>query len=171
MSETLDFQLLMAGLYAFISGMLGYFVGWLLNWTGYFALHKWAYDIKADKNSLVTAYVMTKTVLDNKILMYRGQLNEYYQKSDGTLSYVVMSECTKFVMHSTESEMHMSEQLTLFSAEHADNVLAKKTYLIIDGENIANVLIERSPPITETEKGRAALDRALSDAAGQEDLP
>jgi hypothetical protein len=65
-----------------------------------FALHKWIYDIidYGRKGRIVTASIMTTISEDNKIIMYKGRVHEFFLDTDGKLAYVVLKNCAKFFM-------------------------------------------------------------------------
>ena len=65
----------------------------------FLARHQWAYDLKKkDGGGLVTAYVMTKTIENNRILMYKGRLKEFYLNIEGQFAYVILTNCYRFYM-------------------------------------------------------------------------
>jgi hypothetical protein len=45
---------------------------------------------KTRRRRLVTAYLMTNAVQNNKVLLYKGDLAEFFQKKEGQFEYVVL---------------------------------------------------------------------------------
>jgi hypothetical protein len=150
------------GLYVIGAGAGGFAAGWAMARTGLFATHKWAVELKTSKDALVTAYVMTNTVLDDKVLMYRGGLTEFYLKPDGSISYIVLNDCRRFSMSPQGEELRAGRQLSLFDKqdEHAPRTWSR---FAIDSASISNILFEKSPALSETKAGQEALRKALED--------
>jgi hypothetical protein len=126
----------------------------------FLATHKWIYDVidANRKGGVITAYVMTTISQDNKILMYRGRLQEFFLSQDGKLSYVVLKNCARYYMNFEEKFPLTSEQLNLFGSKQDGRPKTMWDYLVIEGTNIANVLFDPSPEIKQTKEGEQALE-------------
>src|SRR5262249_34556041 len=129
----------------------------------FLATHKWIYDIiDADrKGRIVTAFVMTNTTQNNRVLMYRGRVQELFLGADGKLSYIALRNCARYYMMFEGTEPMTSNQLELFGTKQRTRSTALSAFLLIDGSNIANVLFDSSPEIIESAEGERALDEAL----------
>jgi hypothetical protein len=116
--------------------------------------------------TIVTAYVMTTTAQNNQSLMYTGVLSEFYLTVDGSLTYVILKNCSRFFMKMDGEDPITTAKLKLFGS--AQESRQSWDYLFIDAKNIANVLFDPSPEIKTSDRGTQALDRALADlkAAG-----
>jgi hypothetical protein len=128
------------------------------------AVHKWIYDIidRDRKGGIVTAFVMTTIVENNRILMYRGRVHEIFLGIDGKISYIALKNCSRYYMILEGSEPTTSKQLELFGSRVRPQALWD--YLLIDGANIANTLFDSSPEIKETTEGAEALEAAFREA-------
>lgn len=126
----------------------------------FLATHKWIYDVidANRKGGVITAYVMTTISQDNKILMYRGRLQEFFLTPDGKLSYVVLKNCARYYMNFEEKFPLTSEQLNLFGSKQDGRPKTMWDYLVIEGTNIANILFDPSPEIKQTKEGELALE-------------
>jgi len=129
----------------------------------FLATHKWIYDIiDADRKGRIdTAFVMTNTIQNNRVLMYRGRVQELFLGSEGKLSYVALRNCSRYYMMFEGMEPITSTQLELFGVKQRTRSTALWDYLLIDGSNIANILFDSSPEIIESAEGERALDEAL----------
>jgi hypothetical protein len=151
-----------------ITALVGLGVGWLFSFLAhlyslpFLITHKWINQVRlAMKSGLVTAYVMTNTVENNKVLMYKGILAEFYQQKEGKFEYVVLKSCSRYFMTFDQAAPKTGEQLQLFASQigRPEGVW---DFLQIEGANIANILFDPSPQIVETKQGTAALDTALA---------
>jgi hypothetical protein len=126
----------------------------------FLATHKWIYDVidSNRKGGVITVYVMTTVSQDNKILMYRGRLQEFFLGPDGKLSYVVLKNCARYYMNFEDKFPLTSEQLNLFGSKQDGRPKAMWDYLVIEGTNIANILFDPSPEIKQTKEGELALE-------------
>jgi hypothetical protein len=140
--------------------------GVVSGWLRFLATHQWIYDIiNANREGrFVTAFVMTTLVENNRVLMYRGRVHEFFLKNDGTLAYIVLRNCSRYHMTFEGNVLETSRQLELFGRNQARRSAGVWDRLFIDGGNIANVLFDPSPEvtITQTEEGAAALNAELS---------
>jgi hypothetical protein len=127
----------------------------------FLATHKWINEVMRSMNQgLVTAYVMTTTIENNRVLMYKGVLAEFYLNPDGKFTYVVLKTCSRYYMKFEDTAPVTSAQLQLFD-ERRERPEGSWEYLLIDGANIANILFDPSPRIVETPAGEKALEEAL----------
>lgn len=132
----------------------------------FLAHHKWIYDIvDADrKRGIITAYVMTNIVdSESRIIMYGGRLHDIFLSAEGSISYLILKNCSRYYMTFKDGELVTSKQLNLFSKQgtRPANVWDR---LLIEGTNIANVLFDSSPEIKGQAEGAEALDRAFQQA-------
>lgn len=153
--------------YVLVTALVGLGLGCLASWAvskGYLPLlvtHKWINQVRRSMNDgLVTAYVMTTTMQNNKVLMYKGVLAEFFQKKEGQFEYVVLSGCSSYFMTFDEASPHTGTHKDLFS-NHPDRPKGAWDFLQIEGANIANILFDPSEPLVETTAGTEALDTAL----------
>jgi hypothetical protein len=148
-----------------IAGLLvGWGVGWLIvqGFLPFLATHKWInVVIRSMNEGLVTAYVMTTIVENNRILMYKGVLAEFYLSPDGKFTYIVLKTCSRYYMKLEDAAPITSTQLQLFD-ERKERPEGSWEYLLIDGMNIANILFDPSPQIVESPAGEQALEAALN---------
>jgi NADH:ubiquinone oxidoreductase subunit 5 (subunit L)/multisubunit Na+/H+ antiporter MnhA subunit len=149
-----------------ISGLLlGCAFAWAVanGWLPFLATHKWINEVmRSMRRGLVTAYVMTTTKENKRVLMYKGILAEFYLSPDGKFVYVVLKTCSRYYMKFEEDAPTTSEQLHLFGARQADRPQQLWDYLLIDGANIANILFDPSPQISETDEGKKELEKAIA---------
>jgi hypothetical protein len=109
----------------------------------------------------VTAYVMTKEKFEDRILMYQGVLKEFYLSGDGHLSYVVLTDCSRYYMRLEEDNPRTTHRIDIF---REGQMQRKWNYLAIDGTCIANIVFDKSPEIRRTPGGDEALKKALREA-------
>lgn len=154
--------------YVVATAIVGLVAGWcaasliVFGWFRFLATHKWAYDLIRDargSDKVVTAFVMTSTVENNRVLMYKGRLQEFYLNSEGQFAYVVLRNCSRYYMKFEGDSPTTGDQLPLFGSE----TQPKRTwnYLIIAGDKIANILFDPTPEIQQSTKGLEALRAAL----------
>jgi hypothetical protein len=168
-------RILPVSLYLLATALAGLGAGCVASWgaiNGYLPFlikHKWINQVKLSlREGLVTAYVMTTLVENNRALMYKGILAEFYQDADGKFAYVVLKTCSRYFMTFEETSPRTGEQLQLFGATQAERQDRVWDFLHIDGKNIANILFDPSPQIVETNEGTAALDTALQEYLRQQ---
>lgn len=104
---------------------------------------------------------MTKIVENNRILMYKGQLSEYYLTSGGQFNYLVLSKDSRFFMIFDGKEPSTGKQLELFR-NSPSNAGRMWDYLMLHGDSISNVLFEKVPEVTSTSASQKELDEAIS---------
>jgi hypothetical protein len=149
-------------LYTIVMAGVGWLLGWLAAASPFFARHKWISTVnRSMKEGLVTAYVMTTTVQNGRALMYKGVLAEFYLTVDGSLTYIVLKNCSRYLMKIEGDEAKTTAQLKLFG--NAQDTRESWDYLFIDAKNIANILFDPSPEIKTSDKGNEALENALAE--------
>jgi len=126
------------------------------------AKHKWVHDLSTSDKSFVTVYIMTKTIENNRCLMYKGRLVEYYLRPDGFFSHVVLKNCSKFFMSFDGEEPKLTKQFSLFDETRRASI--EWDYLSIDGANIANALFDKTGPLVPSAEGEKALNDAIAQA-------
>jgi hypothetical protein len=147
-----------------VGGAIGYAAGWAVMSGPLRVLgtHKWAYDIiKQKREGIVTAYLMTNTIENNKVLMYAGHLKDFYLDANGCFAYVVLEHCSSFYMDFGNHVPTLGEKRSLFRVPAAG--VRRLGDLVVNGENIANILLDSLGSIDEAEEGTKALDDALAE--------
>ena len=130
-----------------------------------FARHKWIYEIiyvSRHEQANVQAHVMTHIRQDGRVLMYRGYLEEFYFAPDGSISYLLLNKCHRLYLHLNERSPETSPDqhiLPLANSESAEKGF--KPFLMIEGEDIANVVFERRPSVGIADTAIGTLDEAL----------
>lgn len=165
--STLIWSLPLIALYILITALVGLGLGCFVSWAvskGYLPFlvtHKWINQVRRSmKDGLVTAYVMTNTVQNNKVLMYKGILAEFFQKKEGQFEYIVLSGCSSYFMEFDAASPHTGQHKDLFS-NHPERPKDAWDFLQIEGSNIANILFDPSPELLKITEGEVALDDAL----------
>ena len=159
--------------YLFATTVLGFLGGMATGWLVMFgplrglATHKWIYDILKLRGSkgVVTVFVMTTTIENNRALMYKGHLEEFYLDGDGRFTYVVLRNAFRYSMNFEQDLPATSKPKAIFSA--SSPVKRQWDYLMIEGSNIANILFDPSGDIAETGAGTRKLDEAVEQALRQ----
>jgi hypothetical protein len=150
-------------IYTISMAAIGWLIGWSIASLPFVGRHKWINTVNQSmKDGIVTAYVMTTTVQNNRALMYKGVLSEFYLTVDGSLTYVVLKSCSRFFMKMEGNDPTTTAQLKLFGTAQDNRDKQFWDYLFIDAKNIANVLFDPSPEIKADDKGREALNKALA---------
>lgn len=110
--------------------------------------HSWIYDLRPTTESqYVIAYAMTNVKEGPRVLMYKGFLEQFGLRADGRFSYLVLSKPIRYYMHLepdgavTADKTNWREIGARTLAEATDEHLL--TYLVIEGEDLANVVFER----------------------------
>jgi hypothetical protein len=155
-------------IYVVVTAFAGTVMGWLIatavirGGLPRLGKHKWIYTVmNASREGIVTAHVMTTTAENNRVLMYKGILSEFYLTLDGNLTYVVLKSCSRFFMTFDYEMPMLSEQMQLFGPDQQERDSQFWDYLFIDGKNIANILVDPSQQIEKTARGKEKLDEAL----------
>lgn len=161
-------------LYIALTASSGYLIGWVVGrqilrgTLRSFARHGWIYDLIAAKRhgAYIHAYVLTQMRHENKVLMYRGFLKEFYAAPDGRVAYLVMKDCLRYYLRLEDEAPVTSEDNSWLVTEDSTAIEepAQWSYLMIKGEDIANVVFESYRPIL-TEQGEKDLDEALASIA------
>jgi len=138
-------------------------VGIVSGWLRFLAKHKWIYDIvdRGRKGGIVTAFVMTNTVENGNVLMYSGRVHDIFLLPDGKISYVTLKNCARFFMSFSGDAPKTGPHLDLFDGQKSYRRVWD--YLLIDGDNIANILFDPSvETIRTSDEGFKALQEALA---------
>jgi hypothetical protein len=152
------------GIYTIVMALIGWTCGWIAAKLPIFARHKWITTVnRSMKDGVVTAYVMTTTMQNNRALMYKGVLSEFYLTVDGSLTYIVLKSCSRFFMKMEGDDPTTTAQLKLFGTAQDSRDKQFWDYLFIDAKNIANVLFDPSPEIKTSGQGNKALEEALAE--------
>lgn len=116
----------------------------------FMAKHSWIYDlIDADDSSLTLAYVLTNIRVENRILMYRGFLQEYCFTANGKISYIVLIGCSRYYLKlDNKKPITSMPKDWLVIGHNSDANIAEVSdkqwsYMVIEGEGISNVIFER----------------------------
>lgn len=132
----------------------------------FLAKHSWIYDlVDPDDSSFTLAYVLSNIQTDNRILMYRGFLQEYCFSPEGKISYLVLFGCSRYYLK-LESRKPVTTAAKDWQVigQSADGLMADAyekqwSYMVIEGEDIANVVFDRHT-LTLTKEGLSRLERA-----------
>jgi hypothetical protein len=131
----------------------------------FLAKHSWIYDlVDPDDSSFTLAYVLSNIRTDNRILMYRGFLQEYCFTPEGKISYLVLFGCSRYYL-----KMEGKKPITTAAkdwqviGQSTDGLMAdvsekQWSYMVIEGEDIANVVFDRHS-LTLTEEDMTQLKR------------
>jgi hypothetical protein len=149
-----------SGIYTVVIAIFGFACGYVASHFRSLSRHKWITAVNQSmRDGIVTAFVMTTTVENDRVLMYKGALSEFYMTLDGSLTYVVLRNCSRFFMKMEGDDPMPTNLQKLFGADQ--DTRAYWDYLFIDAKNIANILFDPSPEIKASDKGAEALERAL----------
>jgi hypothetical protein len=159
--------------YVIVTAALGFTFGFSLSRLvkagplRHLATHKWPHDIP--EGGSVTAYVLTTTADNDRVLMYKGFLHEYYLTPEGRFSYLLLTSCSRYFMHFNELSPKTGEPLAMVGPGRSNQTLAR--YLMIDGDNVANIVFDTAAGL---EPGVSAddVDNELREALAElGDLP
>lgn len=148
--------------------LAGRFAGWLVvrGPLRFLARHRWIYDLvqaRRASRGFVVAYVLSHVKEGDRIVMYRGHLEEFYFGPDGLIAYLVLKNCYRYYMILGEdfpqTTRNRSMQPLLPDKHNADTMDAY--YMVVEGKEIANVVFERTRGIERTPEGQRELDKAL----------
>jgi hypothetical protein len=108
------------------------------------AQHGWIYDLIAvDQNSYTLAYILTNIRAGDRVLMYRGFLKDFFFTKEGKISYLVLSDCARYYL-ALDKAARTNRPGTWRAIGAADEFSLKQwSYLVIEGEDIANVVFDR----------------------------
>lgn len=116
----------------------------------FLAKHSWIYDlVDSDDSSFTLAYVLTNVRTDNRILMYRGYLQEYCFTPEGKISYLVLMACSRYYLKLENKKPATSAPKDwLVIGQSSDGQMADASekqwsFMVIEGEDIANVVFDR----------------------------
>jgi len=137
-----------------IGVLLGVLVGWGIasDELGLrrLARHSWVYDlVSSDPGNLAFAYVLTSIKHDDRILMYRGGLKAFGLAPDGRFTYLVLTECSRYLMElkapapttTPPGSWHVIGTGGETSGVNVDPTLSN--VFVIEAKDIANVVFHR----------------------------
>ena len=134
------------------------------------AKHSWIYKL-VDENdgSFVLAYILTNVRTDKRVLMYRGFLQEYCFTPDGKISYLVLSGCSRYYLKlENEKPVTTAADDWLVIGQSSDGLATdvsnnekQWSFMVIEGEDIANVVFDRYT-LTLTDEELTQLESAES---------
>lgn len=97
----------------------------------------------------VLAHVMTHVREDNRVLMYRGYLEQFALQKDGSFAYLTLSDPSRYYMYLEEQQPITSRSESWRQIGTAGTAMVKgrkgkrmRTILVIEGEDIQNVVFE-----------------------------
>jgi hypothetical protein len=147
------------------AGALGTLAGWF---TGHLILagtlripgltqHAWVYDLKVNSGYTV-AYVLTniKGKDDQRIVMYKGFLKAFGLQRNGSFSYIVLTDTVRGYMHLDDAAPTTSAadrwrkigqapaSISRATSEEL-NRASERSYFVIEGEDVANVVFDCYP--------------------------
>ncbi len=144
--------------YLITASLLGILVGWsfgafVAQKIGGFAQHPWVFDLRVGDNYTV-AYVLTNVREGDRVLMYHGFLKWFALKKDGTFAYIVLTEATRGYMcldKEAPRTQPIDEQRKIGGApasiskspRYTAGRRHRRSYFVIEGEDIANVVFDR----------------------------
>lgn len=146
--------------YVTIACSLGTFFGYLTGkmvirgWPKGLTQHTWIYDLTV-KDNFTIAYVLTGVQHDDHVLMYQGFLEAFGLQKDGRFSYVVLRNVLRGYMHLSSPKPSTSPKnqwqpigasgvlLTNVEGQEVKYRRKDRTYLMIEGEDIANIVFDR----------------------------
>ncbi|MBI3899932.1 MAG: hypothetical protein HY308_16800 [Gammaproteobacteria bacterium] len=141
--------------YLFVTSTVGFIAGWrtgvrIINGSlPRLAVHSWIYDLVASDDHYIIAHVLTHLKYENRAVVYRGFLEEYYFTKDGKISYLVLSQCSRYylVLEKDAIETSAIEHWSPIGETHG--VLAQNqasvisSIFVIEGDDISNVVFDR----------------------------
>ncbi|MBB3931216.1 hypothetical protein GGR25_002266 [Kaistia hirudinis] len=133
-------------IYAFVISTASFSIGILLAYCGvfrYFSAFKWVKNLSSEDYSIITAYIATNVVENNRCLMYKGILEEYFLDGNGSFSYIVLRNCSKYFMIMDGDTPSTGLKTQLFP-NHDYNNNNEWNYFLINGANISNVLFDKT---------------------------
>lgn len=141
--------------YVLLSSALGFALGGMVGSAQQGMLrglvqHAWVYALKpADNRAYVLAYVMTNIRESGRVLMYRGYLEQFGLMRNGTFAYLVLADAARYYMRLDDAGPRTDPPTSWRSigAQSAGGTTASDTrtlsYLVVEGEDVANVIFER----------------------------
>ena len=137
--------------------LIGFFIGFftgkliVLGPLRFLAKHGWIYNlIEVNKDAYTLAYVLTNIRVDDRILIYRGFLNEFCFTKEGKISYLALTNCSRYYLKLGKKKPETSAQrdwivIGTTSDNQGNDFLFEKqwSYMVIEGEDIANVVFDR----------------------------
>jgi hypothetical protein len=115
----------------------------------FLAKHDWIYDlVEPDDSSYTVAYVVTNVRADDRVLMYRGFLQEYCFTAEGKVSYLVLVHAARYYLKLEERRPRPSSARNWLSVVKERSITdgapeREWSYMVLEGQNIANVVFDR----------------------------
>ena len=109
-------------------------------------------------SKLVRAHILSKTSHDDYVLIYDGILQDFFAKSDGTISYVVLRGVRSGCRQIGGGEQQVGTRVPLDRTNLAD---ASDGLFVITSEDIANVYFEPLAEVTQTLEETRALEERI----------
>ena len=139
---------------AALGSALGALYGWLVVTRRFQRLtkHPWVYDLSVD--GLTYAHVVTHVRHEERVLMYKGFLHAFGLQQDGRFSYIVLRDAMRLYMTLStpapetsagpgERRIGNSGDAVHDPAELGQRKRRSRSYFVIEGEDIANVVFDR----------------------------
>lgn len=167
-------------LYFALTGLGGFFAGLIASNSivaGHLkglSVHRWIYDLIPDDEHLVYAHVLTNLHHNGRIVVYRGFLHHFYFTKDGKVSYLVLSNCSRYYLLLNEQAIDTSPTAQWSRIGHthgnltADPESRLSTFMMIEGENIANVVFDRHRAAVLTRVSEEEVALAISEVKSEE---
>lgn len=161
---------LYVGLTTGLGGVFGYGYGKALaeGWLGLkrLASHGWVYElIPRDEDLATFAYVLTNIREENRLILYRGVLEDFGLQKDGRFAYLVIGDAQRSYMRLEEDEAAVDQAIhRIGQSSESDDLIPgtpESSRLMIEGEDIANAVFERLSTV-QTKSGTDALDEAIA---------
>lgn len=125
----------------------------------FLARHGWIYQFHhGRKAGLTKAYVMTHVRKGDEVLMYSGFLRDFGLSDSGQFSYLVLRDARRYymVLGDEANETTSGKQIAERGGSQGDRIL------FIEGEDVANLYLERIPRSLDDREGAETLNRALA---------
>lgn len=146
--------------------------GWLLGMgTGLLVIkgafrflvkHNWAYDLIGKiESGVAIAYVLTHVKCDNRHLMYKGGLKEFFIGPEGTISYLILTNAEK-------DYLFLNEEFPGTSRDRPwRRIETPNAQLFIEGEDIVNVIFSETPMKNITDDDYRYLEEEIKSSKKQ----
>lgn len=171
LGRTLSSDLIQVFFYVTLSSGLGYGygrgAGALVSrgWFRNLSPHPWAQELLPAEEKVVTfAYVLTNIREGNRILLYRGFLDDFALDREGQISYLVLRSTERVYMELQKDEAVVKRDPHLIGSSANTGALepaeTESRIFLIEGEDIENVVFDRVR-FEPTAKGLRLLNREL----------
>lgn len=108
-------------------------------------------------SKLVRAHILSKTLHDDNVLIYDGILQDFFAKSDGTISYVVLRGAQSGCLQIASGTQQVGTRIPL----DRTNANSNSALFVITSEDIANVYFEPLVEVTQTPDEAKVLEERL----------